>query len=98
MHDIDELAALARRNPTMSRGARLVFVFVHHELWRKGTFPSPYLDLPGLVGTHASSVYRYMHELEAAGEMTKGASRYWRSVPANERLTAILPRVEGVPF
>jgi hypothetical protein len=96
--EMDELVALCRRQPGLSGRARLAFLFVLSELRSTGNFPSPYLDLPSLLGVHQSGAYRALHELEDVGEMTKGSTRYWRSIPEREREAAILPRVTPWPF
>jgi hypothetical protein len=92
MTDLDAFEALCRRHPKMSHGARVAWLLILAELRRSGEFPRVYVELRERLGASAlETPYKYVRELQAAGELSPGSGRYWRAVAPDRRLGEILP-------
>jgi hypothetical protein len=92
MNDLEAFEALCRRHPKMSHGARVCWLLILAELRRSGEFPRIYVELRELLGAASiATPYKFVRELQAAGELSPGSGRYWRTVAAEHRLGEILP-------
>jgi hypothetical protein len=81
---------LAHERPDLSPGAKLAWLYVYSALERDGWLPrTP--DLARQMGCQIRQCRRYLAELSAAGELPRGAWRWLRAVPENERLAAAMP-------
>jgi hypothetical protein len=97
MNDLEAFEALCRRHPRMSQGARVVWILILAELRRTGEFPRVYVELRELFGARSTATpYKYVRELQAAGELSPGSGRYWRTVAPDRLLGEILPAFSEV--
>lgn len=81
---------LARERPDLSPGAKMAWLLTYSALERDGWLP-PTHELARMMGCQVRQCRRYLHELSVAGELPRGAWRWLKVVPQDERTAAALP-------
>lgn len=81
---------LARERPELSPGAKLAWLFAYTALERTGWTPRT-ADLARDMGCEIRQCRRYLAELSKSGDLPRGAYRWLKLLPENERLAAAMP-------